>query len=54
VTVDLARLEWLRNEMDRLVEGPPLWKTKPGIFKQWIRPELHAGYEALCSEASRK
>ena len=54
VTVDLARLEWLRNEMDRLVEGPPLWKTKPGIFKQWIRPELYTGYEAIRSKASRK
>jgi hypothetical protein len=22
------------------------WRTKPGIFKQWIRPELYRGYDA--------
>jgi len=43
VTVDLARLQWLRDEMDRRVDGPRLWRTKPGIFKQWLRPELYQG-----------
>jgi predicted amidohydrolase len=47
VTVDLARLEWLRNELDRRVDGTLPWRTKPGIFKQWIRPELYRGYERL-------
>ena len=47
VTVDLARLEWLRDELDRRVDGTLPWRTKPGIFKQWIRPELYRGYERL-------
>lgn len=40
VTVDLGRLQWLREEMDRPLERRP-WRTKPGIFKQWLRPELY-------------
>lgn len=40
VIVDLARLQWLRDEMGRPVERRP-WRTKPGIFKQWLRPELY-------------
>ena len=47
MTVDLARLEWLRNELDRRVDGTLPWRTKPGIFKQWIRPELYRCYERL-------
>jgi hypothetical protein len=47
VTVDLARLEWLRNELDRRVDGTLLWRTKPGIFKQWIWPELYRGYDKI-------
>jgi hypothetical protein len=42
VTVDLVRLQWLRHEMDRRVDSMP-WRTKPGIFKQWLRPELCRG-----------
>lgn len=44
VTVDLPRLEWLRNELDRRMDAR-LGRTKPGIFKQWIRPELYRGYD---------
>jgi predicted amidohydrolase len=40
VTVDLARLQWLRDQMDRRIDPRP-WRTKPGIFKQWLRPELY-------------
>lgn len=40
-TVDLARIQWLREEMDRRTDGARLWRTKPGIFKQWLRPELY-------------
>jgi len=39
-TVDLARVQWLREQVDRPVERRP-WRTKPGIFKQWLRPELY-------------
>ena len=39
-TIDLARVQWLRDEMDRLMDPWP-WKTKPGIFKQWLRPEIY-------------
>jgi predicted amidohydrolase len=39
-TVDLARIQWLREETDRWLQTWP-WRTKPGIFKQWRRPELY-------------
>jgi len=39
-TVDLARVQWLREQVDHLVDPCP-WRTKPGIFKQWLRPELY-------------
>jgi predicted amidohydrolase len=38
--LDLERVRWLRNEWD-ISEYPRRWKTKPGIFKQWRRPELY-------------
>ena len=41
-TVDLDRIQWLRDTMDHRVENWP-WRTKPGIFKQWRRPELYRG-----------
>jgi predicted amidohydrolase len=39
-TVDLARLQWLRETRDHRVDPWP-WRTKPGIFTQWLRPELY-------------
>src|SRR5438034_624412 len=41
-TVDLARVQWLREQVDRPVDPWP-WRTKPGIFKQWLRPEVCRG-----------
>jgi predicted amidohydrolase len=43
-TVDLDRIQWLRDTMDHRVESWP-WRTKPGIFKQWRRPELYGEIE---------
>jgi predicted amidohydrolase len=39
-TVDLARVRWLREQQDRRLDPWP-WRTKPGIFTQWRRPELY-------------
>src|SRR3989475_4852449 len=41
-TVDLARVQWLREQVDRPVDPWP-WRTKPGIFTQWLRPEVCRG-----------
>ncbi len=38
--LDLDRIRWLRETWDAS-EYPRRWKTKPGIFKQWRRPELY-------------
>jgi hypothetical protein len=48
-TVDLARIRWLREELDRPIDPRP-WRTKPGIFKQWLRPDL---YRALAARSPR-
>lgn len=39
-TADLSRLQWLREQVDRRLDTWP-WRTKPGIFKQWRRPEIY-------------
>lgn len=31
---------WLREEQDRRMKTRP-WRTKPGSFTQWLRPELY-------------
>jgi len=41
-TVDLDRIQWLRDTMDHYEENWP-WRAKPGIFKQWRRPGLYGG-----------
>jgi len=36
---DLDRIRWLREEKD--LYGPPMpWRTKPGVLRDWRRPEL--------------
>lgn len=46
VNLDLDRVRWLRKERDD-VKFPLPYKTKPGIFHQWRRPEL---YTRLCEK----
>lgn len=37
---DFERIRWLREETDRY--GPPMpFKTKPGVLRDWFRPELY-------------
>lgn len=38
--MDLDRVRWLREQKDD-IKYPLPWKTKPGIFHQWRRPELY-------------
>lgn len=36
---DFERIRWLREERD--LYGPPMpWRTKPGILRDWRRPEV--------------
>jgi predicted amidohydrolase len=36
---DFERIRWLRKERD--LYGPPMpWRTKPGVFRDWRRPEV--------------
>src|SRR3989441_6207510 len=41
-TVDLARVQWLREQVDRPVDPWP-WRTKPGIFTQCSVPRCVGG-----------
>jgi predicted amidohydrolase len=37
---DIDRIRWLREERD--LYGPPMpWNTKPGVFRDWRRPEIY-------------
>lgn len=40
--VDLDRIHWLRDTEDtwEAAKVQPVRKAKPGIFKQWVRPEI--------------
>jgi len=40
VQVDLDRVRWLREQTDN-IKYPLPYKTKPGIFHQWRRPEIY-------------
>jgi len=36
---DIDRIRWLRDERD--LYGPPMpWRTKPGVLRDWRRPEV--------------
>lgn len=35
--LDLDRIRYLRDEQDRTVDGEPLWRTKPGVLRDWRR-----------------
>lgn len=54
VDVDIDRIRWLRNEADRLTDGPKPWRTKPGVLRDWRRADLFARYEdVLIGEKDR-
>jgi predicted amidohydrolase len=37
---DIDRIRWLREQRD--LYGPPMpWNTKPGVFRDWRRPEVY-------------
>lgn len=36
-TVDLDRIRWLRAEQDRIVDGGPIYRAKPGALRDWRR-----------------
>lgn len=47
VDVDLDRIRWLRQEQDRLTDGPKPWRTKPGLLRDWRRSEVLSKYAHL-------
>lgn len=40
VDLDLERVRWLRQQQDRIVDGPSPWRTKPGVLRDWRRSEV--------------
>jgi len=40
IEVSLDRVRWLREQQDRRQDGAMLWRTKPGLLRDWRRPEL--------------
>lgn len=45
--LDLNRIRWLRETEDRRLDPQP-WRTKPGVFKYWRRPEMYKKESVLC------
>jgi predicted amidohydrolase len=45
--VDLARVQWLREEQDRLTDDPEPWGAKPGALRDWRRQAVLAANPVL-------
>lgn len=45
--LDLGRVRWLREQQDRVIEGPALWRAKPGVLRDWRRKEIFAANPVL-------
>lgn len=35
--IDLGRITWLREQQDRIVDGGPIYRAKPGALRDWRR-----------------